>query len=289
MVAIDTASINPLDWQASAGAFQQMMPGEFPFVLGFDGAGHVTALGSDASRFRVGDRVYGQFWGDVLGRGPFAEMVAIPERPAWGALSHVPAGLEMRLAAAVPTAGMTAHGALAATGCQVGQTVLILGATGGVGVLATQLAAQAGITVIATARGDAERQIRDFGAAETIDYTEQSVATALAASRPDGVDAVLDLVGDQSQLAAIAGQVREGGVIVSIAFGVTDTLAKPGLLTAVNYQLDDKPSRLRHVTDILVARQLTIPIQDEIDLAHGPAMLERRQHGGTRGKTLIRI
>ncbi len=225
----------------------------------------------------------------MLGRGTFAELVAIPESPAWGALARVPDGLEMGLAAAVPTAGMTAHGALAATGCRAGETVLILGATGGVGVLATQLGARAGLTVIATARGDAREQIKNLGAAEVIDYTEQPVAATLASSHPAGVDAVLDLVGDQSQLATVAKYVREGGAIVSIAFGVTDALVKPGRLTAVNYQLDDKPSRLRQVTELLAAGQLTIPIQDDIDLAHGPAMLERRQHGGTRGKTLIRV
>ncbi len=289
LVAIDTASINPLDWRAAEGAFQEFAPGAFPFVLGFDGAGRVAAVGTGASRFRPGEFVHGQFWGDVLGRGTFAELVAISERPVRGALALMPHGVEMRLAAALPTAGMTAHGALAATGCRAGETLLILGATGGVGVLATQLAAQAGIGVLATARRDTESQIRDLGAAEIIDYIEQPVATALAATHPDGVDAVLDLVGNQSQLAEIATYVREGGAIVSIAFGVTDSLAEQGAFTAVNYQLDDKPSRLHQVAAMLAAGQLTVPIHEELDLAHGPAAIGSRRRGSARGKTLIRV
>jgi NADPH:quinone reductase len=163
LVAIDTAAINPIDWKAAEGAFRGMMQNEFPLVLGFDGAGRVEALGPGADRFAVGDLVHGQFRGDMVGRGTFAERVAIPERPSHGALQLVPEGLKPGLAAAVPTAGMTAQGALEKTSCRPGQTLLILGATGGVGVLTTQLAARAGITVIATARGEAGAWIESLG------------------------------------------------------------------------------------------------------------------------------
>ena len=184
---------------------------EFPLVLGVDGAGRVEALGAGAGRFAVGDLVHGQFWGDTVGRGTFAERIAIAERPSHGALELVPEGLEPGLAAAVPTAGMTAEGALAKTGCGPGQTLLILGgAAGGVGILAAQLAARAGITVIATARGEAGAWIEGFGASQTIDYTQRPLAEALAEAHPDGIDAVLDLVGDAGQLTAAAQHVRDG-------------------------------------------------------------------------------
>jgi NADPH:quinone reductase len=77
--------------------------------------------------------VHGQFWGDTVGRGTFAERVAIAERPSHGALEVVPEGMQLSLAAAVPTTGMAAEGALEKTGCRSGQTLLIIGATGGVG------------------------------------------------------------------------------------------------------------------------------------------------------------
>src|ERR1700733_13216075 len=134
LVAIDAASINPMDWRVAQGALRHRMRHQFPLVLGFDGAGRVEATGPGVTRFRVGDRVHGQFWGETIGRGTFAELVTIAAQPLRGALERIPEGLESGLAAALPTAGMTADGALAMTGCQSGQTLLIIGATGGVGV-----------------------------------------------------------------------------------------------------------------------------------------------------------
>ena len=198
-------------------------------------------------------------------------------------------GLKPGLAAAVPTVGMTAEGALAKTGCRPGQALLILGATGGVGVLATQLAMQAGITVIATARDEASAWIQGFGASETIDYTERPVTAALANAHPDGIDAVLDVVGNAEQVTSAAQHVRDAGTVISTAFGVTDELSSQKRITAANYQLDDKPARLGHVTEALAAGQLVIPIQDEVTLAGGAAAIARHRHGGARGKTLIRI
>jgi NADPH:quinone reductase-like Zn-dependent oxidoreductase len=289
LVAIEAASINPMDWRAAEGAFREVMDTEFPLVLGVDGAGRVEALGAGASRFAVGDLVHGQFWGDTVGRGTFAERVAIAERPSHGALELVPEGLEPGLAAAVPTAGMTAEGSVAKSGCRLGQTLLILGATGGVGVLATQLAARAGITVIATADGSARGWIQGFGAAETIDYTQNPVTAALTSAHPDGIDAVLDLVGDAEQVTAVAQHVRDGGTVISTAFGVSAELSGQRRITSANYQLDDKPARLERVSSALAAGQLVVPVQDEVTLAGAAAALARRRRGGSRGKTVIRI
>jgi len=289
LVAIDTASINPIDLKAAQGGFREMMDAEFPLVLGFDGAGRVEALGPGADRFAIGDLVHGEFWGVTLGPGTFAEHVAIAERPSHGALELVPDQLDLRLAGAVPTAGMAAEGALEKTKSRPGQTLLILGATGGVGVLATQLAVRAGIVVIATARGKEGGWIESFGANETIDYSVRPVAAALADSHPDGIDAVLDLVGDPEQVTRAAQFVRDGGTVVSTAFGVTDQISGQSRISATNYQLDNKPARLLRVTEALAAGQLVIPVQDEVALADGAAAIARHRHGGARGKTLIRV
>jgi len=267
-----------------------MMDAEFPLVLGFDGAGRVEALGPGADRFAVGDLIHGEFWGDFLGRGTFAERVAIAERPSHGALELVPEQLDVGLAAAVPTAGMAADGALEKTGCRAGQKLLILGATGGVGVLAAQLAVRAGITVIATVRGEAAATwVKDLGEFETIDYAERPLAAALTAAHPDGIDAILDLVGIAEQVTGAAEYVRDGGTVVSTAFGVSDQLSGQDRICAANYQVDDKPGRLRRVTEAVAAGQLVIPIQDEVALRDGATAIARNRAGGARGKTLIRI
>jgi NADPH:quinone reductase len=289
LVAIQAASINPADWYAAEGAFRGVLKHEFPLVLGFDGAGRVEAVGTGAGRFAVGDLVHGQFAGDTIGRGTFAERVAIAEQPSSGALELVPEGLPPGLAAAVPIAGITADGALEKTGCGPGQMLLILGATGGVAVLATQLAARAGITVIATARREACAWIGAFGASETIDYTARPVAAALADAHPDGIDAVLDLAGNAEQVTSVARHVRDGGTVISTAAGVTSELARQDRIAAANCRIEDKQARLERVTGALAAGQLVIPVQEEVTLADAAAAIARRRRGGARGKTIILI
>jgi NADPH:quinone reductase-like Zn-dependent oxidoreductase len=91
--------------------------------------------------------------------------------------------------------------------------------------------------------------IECFGASETIDYAERSVAAALADAHPDGVDAVLDLVANAEQVTSAAQHVRDGGTVISTTFGVTDELSGQNRITAANYQLDDKPARPERVTE----------------------------------------
>jgi NADPH:quinone reductase-like Zn-dependent oxidoreductase len=289
LVGLQFASINPVDWAATAGALTRFTKHRFPLILGFDGVGRVQALGAGVQRFAVGDLIHGQFWGDVLAFGTYAERLTIVEQPAFGALQTVPDGVDPRLAAALPTAGMTADGALEQLGGQAGQSLLILGATGGVGVLATQLAAQTGLTVIATARADAREQIRRLGAAETIDYGTHTVDDELTTVAPGGVHRVLDLVGDPEGLAVAVRHLRDGGRVVSIASGVTDELAAQKRITAVNYVLDDKPARLRRVSEHLAAGRLEVPVDREVALQQAPEAVAAAQRGGARGKTLIRI
>jgi NADPH2:quinone reductase len=100
---------------------------------------------------------------------------------------------------------------------------------------------------------------------------------------------VLDLVGSTEQVTSAAQHVRDGGTVISTAFGVTGELSSQNRITAANYQLDDKPARLEHVTAALAAGQLVIPVQDEVTLAGGAAAIARHRHGGARGKTLITI
>lgn len=289
LVAVDAAAVNPLDWRVAEGMFEARMPHEFPLVLGFDAAGRVEAVGAGASRFAVGDRVFGQLWGASIGRGTFAESVVVPEEPANGALQPLPDGIAASQAAALPTSGMTALGALEATGCGRDQTLLVIGATGGVGLLVTQLAAAAGIKVIATARAPAQARMRELGASETIDYAETEVADAVAAGHPEGIDALLDLVGDRSSIAAVARHVRDGGAAVSIAFGLSDELVGQDRITATNYMSGArKPVLLERVGGELAAGRLTVPIEDEVALEQAPAALARNQAGGARGKTVIR-
>lgn len=288
LISVVAASLNQLDLTVAQGSLEGMMEHRFPLILGFDAVGHVEQVGEGASRFSVGQAVFGQLWHTSIGNGTFAPLVAISETPASGALALVPDGISMNQAAAMPTAAMTAVGAFEATGATEGDRLLILGATGGVGSLLVQLAAAAGLHVIATARPDAASWMASLGATETLDYSTQTVAESLAA-RGETIDAVLDVVGDPQSLDKVAAHVRDGGVIVSIAFGVSDELAATSRVTASNFRMKDKPTLLQRAGREVAAGRLEIVIGEHVTLETTPAALERLRGGGARGKTVVNL
>jgi len=204
-----------------------MLPHEFPVVLGRDLVGTVTAVGNGVDNVRVGDRVAGVIPGVDLGprAGTFADQVAL----ASTAVTPVPAGVDAEQAAVIGLAGIAAHDSLTALDVQPGQTVLISGATGGVGSIALQLAVAAGATVIATARpGEEEEYVRGLGAAHTVDYTGD-VAASVRAIAPEGVDKALHSAGD----AATIGQVlRPGGAVASTLGATSDQVGRDDVTVA---------------------------------------------------------
>src|SRR5690348_10698533 len=175
LIRLHAAGMNPMDRALASGAWKPM-PATFPMVLGVDGAGAVEQLGPGASRFSVGDDLFGQLLIAPLGSaGTYAEYVAVTEDAP---LARVPGGLDDVVAAALPTAGGAGLALVALLEPLAGKTVLIVGAGGGVGSFA-QFAANAGASVIATVRvHDAER-MRAYGATETIDYAAIDVPDAV--------------------------------------------------------------------------------------------------------------
>ena len=140
LVEVEAASVNGFDLSVAAGYVWDMIPGiEFPVVLGRDLVSTITALGDGVDSISVGDRVAAVIPGMALGprTGSLAEYVALPAT----AVAAVPAGVEAQQAAVIGLAGIAAHDALDALSVQAGETVVVSGATGGVGSIATQLAA----------------------------------------------------------------------------------------------------------------------------------------------------
>ena len=161
LVHLGAAGVNPVDWKIADGGFLGQMPHVFPLILGIDGAGTVEAVGPGVKRLAVKDHVFGQFFHPPVGIGTFAEHVAAPETLG---ISLRPRGMSVDQAAAVPTAGMTALQAIDLLGLGAGESLLILGAAGGVGSFAVQLASQRGITTLAASRGPNDEFLNDLGA-----------------------------------------------------------------------------------------------------------------------------
>ncbi|MCI4353941.1 MAG: NADP-dependent oxidoreductase, partial [Thermoplasmata archaeon] len=212
LVRVGAAGVNPFDWKIAEGMSQAERPHVFPLVLGVDAAGVVEAVGPDVSKFKVGDAIYGSFLHDPVGTGTYCELTTVPET---NAIAPIPRGIYTVQAASVPTAGMTARQSLDELGLTKGQTLLILGASGGIGSFATQLAGMEGIHVIVGARGPHREFLRKLGAIEFFDTGTGHLVEEMKFAHPGGIDGILDVMNSGPAFEAQLPLLREGGVVAS--------------------------------------------------------------------------
>ncbi|MFE4668189.1 zinc-binding dehydrogenase [Streptomyces sp. NPDC056716] len=175
---------------------------------------------------------------------------------------------------------MTALGVLEALGVTSGRTVLITGATGGVGVFAVQLAAALGAEVIATARPDADRWIRRLGAARTVDYTAGDPVEQVRRTRPGGIDVFLDLTREAARFGDYAALVRDGGAAASVTFTAPPELLTSERIAVSNFQMRDKPDLLARITASVASGAITVPVQRTVSLEETAAALAQNTAGG---------
>jgi NADPH:quinone reductase-like Zn-dependent oxidoreductase len=259
LIAIGAASINGIDAAIANGLVWDHLPHTFPVVLGRDFAGTVAALGPGVSGVLVGDRVAGVSTALELGAGPLAEYYVAPA----DSLVPVPPAVSDAQAAAVGLAGVTALDAVSELHVSSGDCVLVVGATGGVGAFAVQLAAAGGARVIATARpGAATEFVRRLGGAEVVDYTGDLTA-AVRAVAPDGPGAVLHAAGDPTPLAAL---VARGGRFVSVVGARAEQLGRDDL-TFSTLLASYTPGKLAGLLADVAGGKLTVPIAGTRPLA----------------------
>ncbi|MEU0925948.1 zinc-binding dehydrogenase [Streptomyces sp. SID8361] len=245
-VRVTAAGLNPMDWSIAsrpeaAARFGITVPSGF----GSDLAGVIDEVGDGATGFAVGDRVYG----GALGRA-VADFVVV--KPPVDALWHTPEGISDEVASTLPVAGLTAAAALAAIGLRSGDTVLVGGAAGGVGVFAVQLARLAGATVIGTASPGTFEFLRQLGA-EPLAYGP-GLANRVRALAPGGVTAATDLFGTETAEAALALGVAPER-ISTVAAGPNP----PGGVRATG-AIDAATDVPEQITDAILAGKLTVPI-----------------------------
>lgn len=286
LVRMKTASVNGFDVFQANGYLISMMPHELPTVVGRDFAGVVEAVGAGRSDVAVGDEVLGFIPSTPpLHDGTYAEYIGAPSV----VLARKPAGLSFEVAAALPLAGSTARDSVDAVDVGPGDTVVVVGATGGVGSIAVQLAAQRGATVIATARpGDEEAFVRSLGAAETVDYSAGDVAEALRARFPSGVTALVDAIDRDAAFVAMAEVVRDGGRIsTTMGAADVDALAVRGV-RATNIAGTPTPEKLRTLAEQASAGTLQVRIQRTFPLSAAPEALAAFM-AGTLGKLVLTV
>ncbi len=278
-VRVRAASVNGFDVKIADGTFKDMLEHRFPVVLGKDFAGTVDAVGAGVIGYAPGDRVFGVVTKSYLGDGSFGEFVTVPVSVG---LTKLPDAVEFREGGALGLAGTAAFDSITAAAPQPGQTILIAGATGGVGNQAVQLAALAGARVIATAHTDEERRlVTALGAAEVIDY-QHDVTAAVLAAHPQGVDAVVHLAGDP---AALLPAVRKGGRFVSTLLWDARQLPSE-TVTVLPIFATPTPATLDRLAENQAQGRSRVTIQRTYGLAEAPAAM-RDFAGGTLGKLVI--
>lgn len=281
LVRVTASSVNAYDVGVAAGAMKVFLPYEFPVVVGNDVAGVVVSVGEGVEGFPEGTRVFGMMgMKGAIHDGSFAEFA----NPQAGSLAIMPEGLADADAGTLAVAGTTAMSAVDAVDPAEGARVLIVGATGGVGTFAIQLAALRGAHVIASVRPGDEDFVVGLGAAETIDYTGDLVATARERF-PDGVDALIDAVNrDQEAFAAIVGVVRDGGRATSVVGGAGEATAIGGVKVSNS---GGDPELLRGVADQIVEGKIRVAVRRTYTLADAATALEDFAKEHTLGKLVI--
>ncbi len=273
LVRVHAAGVNPVDWKVREGYLKDMMPAQFPLILGYDIAGIVEAVGAGVTEFAAGDAVYADMKG-----GGYAEYVAFPAEYA----ARKPQTLDFVQAASLPVAALTAWQALFDHGhLEAGQTVLIHGGAGGVGHLAVQLAKSKGAHVIATASAHNHDFVRNFGADEVIDYT-----TARFEDHVQGIDMVLDTMGGETQERSW-GVLKSGGILVSTVSPDTEQQGQAHGKRGVMMQAQDSGAQLAQIAALVDAGKLKPHVEQVFALADARQAQEASQKGHTRGKIVL--
>jgi NADPH:quinone reductase len=229
--------------------------------------------------------VFGSVGKPHLGEGTLAELVTVSA----GTVALKPSSFGHTVAAAIPTAGVTALNMADALQLAEGQTVVAVGATGGVGSYFIQLAARRGARVVAVCRGENADYARGLGAAEVIDYAADDIAEALASRYPDGIDAVADMHGDFEQLAKLTERVMTGGHVASVV-GAADieALGARGV-EGTNVQGRVTTASLEILSGMLEAGEIVAPEIRTYPLADAGEALAAVGTSHVRGKLVVTV
>jgi NADPH:quinone reductase-like Zn-dependent oxidoreductase len=273
LVRVKAAGVNPADGAMRSGAFRQFMPLQLPWTPGLEGAGVVEAVGAEVSSFRPGQEVYGFLIG---GYAQYA--LANPKE-----IQPKPAILTMEEAGSVPMGALMAWGAVVET-AQVaeGQSVLILGAAGGIGSYATQLAHWKGAYVMGTTSAQNLAFVRSLGAQLAIDYAEAPFESVVKA-----VDVVIDTVGGDMLDRSFA-VLQPGGIFVTVAGRLQPDAGKAQGVRALGAGRPNS-EKLETISELLQSKTIVPTIRAVFPLAEARKAQELSETRHGRGRIVLSI
>lgn len=278
LIRVHATSVNPIDWKVREGHMKDFWPHKFPLILGWDLSGVVEELGTDVSRFKIGDEVYSL--PDPTRNGAYADYIVVREPE----LALKPNSLHHIRAAAVPLAALTAWQSLFDTArLQPGQRVLIHAGSGGVGHFAVQLAKWRGAYVFATTSTKNQDLLRKLGVDEPIDYTQQRFEDVAR-----NIDIVLDTIGDDTQERSWS-VLRKGGILVSLVQPPSEEKAKELGVRATFVGGQPNGAQFAEIAKIIDSGKLAPIIDRILPLSEARRAHELSRSGHTRGKIVLRV
>lgn len=287
-VRVAGTTFNGVDANIRAGRMQGPMPLTLPHTPGLDVAGTIDALGADTAdtahpgSLRVGDQVVGFL--PFVTDGASAEFVLAPAE----GLTQAPTSLPLADAAALPLVGLTAWQALFDhADLRAGQRILVNGASGAVGAYAVQLAAADGAHVVATGSARSREHLRELGAAEVVDHTDDSTGgTATAVG--EQVDVLLNLAPvTPEQLSALAALVRDGGVVVNTTVWMPAPSDEARGVRGIDLYVRPDASQLAELVARVDRGDLVVDVAERVSLPDLPTVHARAAAGKLAGKVVI--
>ncbi len=273
LVEVRTAGVNPVDWKIRSGMLGEASASDLPAVLGQEVSGVVREVGKDVDGFAENDEIFGSV---APGSGGYAEYTLVTATAA----AHKPPQVSFNDAATLPVAAATAYDGVTQLDLKEGQTLLINGIGGGVGVAAAQIARDLGINVIGTASEDTRALVETLGA--TLVTYGDGVDERIKRILPDGVDAILDLAGHDG-LKAVAGLVADRSKLISAG--------DPSVVELGGHMIErDRTSRVLEIVGALVAEGKLDPhIEDVRPLDEAADAIAAVEIGHARGKVVIEV
>jgi alcohol dehydrogenase len=281
LVDVKVAGINPIDWKIREGYMQQMIPLQFPSILGMDFSGVIKQVGEGVSPsdFKQGDEVYGQAGVTNGGSGAFAELaLANAER-----IAHKPKRLSHAEAAGLPLVGVSAWQALVENiGLSKDQKILIHGGAGGIGSIAIQLARYIGAYVATTVSTNDKQFVQELGAGQAIDYKTQNFEDILH----DDYDAVFDTVGGDTYRRSFK-VLKKGGIIVSMLEEPNSELMNQYGIKAIFQFTQINKERLMKLAELVDQNNIRVNVEKKFSLDEAGKALDYQKDVHPRGKIVL--
>ncbi len=277
LVAIRAASVNPVDFKIRSGKYPSVKNDRLPYTPGRDFSGIVEKCGAQATRFKVGDAVFGMVG---IHGGGYAEHAVVDQ----DAIANKPSELDDVHATAIPLAGQTAWQGLFRHGrLQAGQSVLIHGGSGGVGHFAIQFAKAKGARVLTTVSTDNVAFARELGADIVIDYKTQRFE-----DHASDLDMVFDLIDGETRERSW-GLLRKGGVLVSTLTEPSQDKAKQFGVRAQRYTVEADGAELAEIADLVSSGKVKPHVQKTFALNAAADALASVEQGHSVGKIVLKV